>query len=259
MRTRCPAWRTSPAGRDAWASFNGINASEMSSKVTATLFATQNGKEASSKTVNYSVVTYVKNTLKSSTNAKLNTLLVDMLNYGTEAQRYWSYHLTEPANACLTAEQQAMATSTEPTLVNDKTIVAKEGASVHFKGVALTFREKVAMNVYLNVAGTSENLEAVISYQDRSGTLRSVTVDGSRFVDKRGGVYAVSFDGLDPTQMRTVCSIQVFDRSTGACVSDTLQYSVVSYAKNKQNDAKLGALVMAMIRYGDTAARFFQN
>lgn len=240
-------------------SFNGINASEMSSKVTATLFATQNGKEASSKTVNYSVVTYVKNTLKSSTNAKLNTLLVDMLNYGTEAQRYWSYHLTEPANACLTAEQQAMATSTEPTLVNDKTIVAKEGASVHFKGVALTFREKVAMNVYLNVAGTSENLEAVISYQDRSGTLRSVTVDGSRFVDKRGGVYAVSFDGLDPTQMRTVCSIQVFDRSTGACVSDTLQYSVVSYAKNKQNDAKLGALVMAMIRYGDSAARFFQN
>ena len=240
-------------------SFNGINASEMSSKVTATLFAAQNGKEASSKTVEYSVVTYVKNTLKNSTDAKLNTLLVDMLNYGTEAQKYWSYHLTELANACLTEEQQAMATSTEPTLVNDRAIVENEGASVHFKGVALTFKEKVAMNVYLNVAGSSENLEAVISYQDRSGILRSVTVDGSKFVDKRGGVYAVTFDGLDPTQMRTVCSIQVFDRSTGACVSDTLQYSIVSYAKNKQNDAKLGALVMAMIRYGDSAARFFQN
>ena len=70
------------------------------------------------------------------------------------------------------------------------------------------------------------------------------------------GQYYVSFDGLTARQMRQTMYITVYQGDTA--VSNTLAYSVESYAYAKQNDsdAKLVALLAAMIRYGDSAAAY---
>ena len=236
--------------------FNGISAMEMSSQVKATLFATKNGVLSSGGTVEYSVVTYVRNTLKNSHSADLNTLLVDLVNYGTEAQRYWNYNMTELANSCLTEEQQAMGTQDDPVLTNDRVLTKNSEGTVSFQGVSLSLKEKVTLNFYMRIQGEAKNLEMLISYKDNEGLIQTASVDGSQF-EKRGNSYVASFHELNPAQMRTVLSVQVVDKTSGVCVSDTMQYSIVSYAYSKARDTQLSQLVKAMMKYGDSTANYF--
>ena len=82
------------------------------------------------------------------------------------------------------------------------------------------------------------------------------TVDDSEFVETTGGYY-VYFDGLKARQMRETVYITVYRGDTA--ISNTVSYSIESYAYAKQNDSneKLTALLEAMMKYGDSAKAFF--
>lgn len=243
--------------------FRGITAKEMGSTVTATLYATGNGTLASSETVNYSVLTYAVNQLQKSTDTKLHTLLVDLLNYGTQAQNYWAYNTANPVNANLTREQQALATQAVPVLESCKAVTRREGATVHFRSASLSLQEKVSINYYLDLTeynGDRNDLQVVISYTDGDGVLRTACMDGSALV-QRNGYACANFSGLNATQMRTVCTAEVYSKTSGALVSDTVTYSIEAYAASKANDtdAALVELVIAMMKYGDSACAYFRQ
>ena len=243
--------------------FRGITAMEMSSAVTATLYATKNGALSSSETVSYSVLTYATNQLQKSADTKLHTLLVDLLNYGAAAQTYWHYNTANLANANLTEEQQKLATQTAPTLESCKALTKHDGAAVHFKSASLSLKEKVTINYYLDLTeynGDVNDLQVVISYTDTDGSLKTATVDGSA-ISNRNGSYVASFSALNAIQMRTLCTAEVYDKTAGERVSDTVTYSIESYAASKANDtdASLIALVNAMMTYGDAANAFFNQ
>lgn len=243
--------------------FRGVTSMEMSSAVTATLYATKNGVLSSSETVSYSVLTYATNQLNKSTDTKLHTLLVDLLNYGTAAQTYWHYNTANLANANLTAEQQMLATQTTPTLESCKALTKHDGATVHFKSASLSLKEKVTINYYLDLTdynGAVNDLQVVISYADADGSLKTATIDGSA-LSYRNGSYVASFSALNAIQMRTVCTAEVYDKTTGERISDTVTYSIESYAASKSNDADalLVELVNAMMKYGDAANAFFNQ
>lgn len=243
--------------------FRGVTSMEMSSAVTATLYATKNGVLSSSETVSYSVLTYATNQLNKSTDTKLHTLLVDLLNYGTAAQTYWHYNTANLANANLTAEQQMLATQTTPTPESCKALTKHDGATVHFKSASLSLKEKVTINYYLDLTdynGAVNDLQVVISYTDADGSLKTATVDGSA-LSYRNGSYVASFSALNAIQMRTVCTAEVYSKTTARRVSDTVTYSIESYAASKSNDADalLVELVNAMMKYGDAANAFFNQ
>lgn len=229
-------------------SFHGIAAMEMSSKVTATLYASKDGEVFSGETVEYSVVDYATHQLAAA-EGDFRTLLVDLLNYGAEAQKYWSYHTSSLANQGLEPVEAAQA----PEMANDLALVRNEGADVHFVSATLTLREKVAMNFYLKGVTDAVDLYAVITVGNET-----YTIDGAAFVEKNGG-YKVIFDGLNPAQMRTACTVEIFSKTTNQRVSDTLTYSIASYAFDKAGDARLSALVTAMMKYGDSTAAFFSE
>ena len=137
--------------------FTGISATELGSLVTATMHGTKNGVDAAGEAVKYSVKIYAMNQLKKEeTDSKLKTLLVDMLNYGAAAQHFWNYNTANPVNADLTADQQALATQTEPSLSKDGyTLSGNDAATVQFTNASLVLREKVAIKYYLKANGYS--------------------------------------------------------------------------------------------------------
>lgn len=244
--------------------FDGISAMEMGSIVTATMCGTKNGAEVRGNTVNYSVKTYATNQLaRESTDAKLRTLLVDMLNYGSSAQTFWNYNTAHLANADLTAEQKAFATQTEPVPEDQCALSGNEAAKVKFSSASLLLKEKVAIKYYLQpngYTGKVNDLTMKLTYEDANGETQTQSITGDKFTILKDGRYAVVFDGLNATQMRTVCTAEIFDKD-GKQVSGTSTYSIESYADRKtsaeDSDPKLVTLLNDMMKYGDSTYFYF--
>ncbi len=245
--------------------YSGINATEMGSAVTATLYATKDGTVYKGATVNYSVLTYAKNMLAKSSDAELCTMLVDLLNYGAAAQTYFGYNIVNLVNASLTEAQKAFATQTSPVLESYKALTQNEGATVSFKTCTLLLEEKVCLNFYLNLGnyvGDVNDLEAHITYVDSTGKTVEKVIDSAAFdyrLYNRSYYYVVKVDCLNALQMRTVCTAEVFSKTSGERISHTVTYSVESFAYNKATDpdANLVALTVTLMKYGDSVERYF--
>ena len=240
--------------------FDGITSAEMGSNVEATLYAGKSDAYYCGETIDYSVWQYATNMLQRSDDEKLNTLLVDMLNYGAWAQTYFGYNTDNPVNATLTPEQAAIATSEIPVVDNCRELVRNSGASVHFSSCSLILDSRVTLCCYLDYEDDVDALYALVSYGDE--TMR---IDGSDFVLKTysdgSTAYALHFDGLAATQMRTPCRIELFDTATDQRVSDTLTYSVESYADTYYSTEipHLASFLSAMMKYGDSAQSYFNQ
>ena len=75
-----------------------------------------------------------------------------------------------------------------------------------------------------------------------------------KLYEAEDGTYYVLFDGLNAGQMRQEVYMTIYNGKTP--VSNTACYSIESYAFQKQNDANLGDLVKAMMKYGDAANEY---
>ena len=79
------------------------------------------------------------------------------------------------------------------------------------------------------------------------------TVISSDAFEATNGGYYVFYDGMNANQMSEAVYLTVYDGDIA--VSNTIRYSIESYAASKQNsdDTNLSALVIAMMKYGDSA------
>ena len=235
--------------------FEDIIPHQMNDTIYATLYATYNGVEYASETREYSVATYCYNMLEkynTSEYAELQTLLVDLLNYGAASQVYMDYKTDNLVNANLTEEQKAWGTSTERTLetVQDLEYKTIENSTVQWKGGGLNLQKSVGMRFKIT-ADNIENLNVKVTNDIGEETI--ITSDA--FEATEGGYY-VFFEGLNAGQMSDVVYLTVYDGDTA--VSNTIRYSIESYAYAKQNsaDTNLAELVKSMMRYGDSAKAY---
>ncbi len=248
---------------DNWVyTYTGIAAKEMGSLVTATVHGTKDGKEYTGKSLEYSVKQYAYNKLKAdTTDDKFKTMLVDMLNYGAAAQEYWGYNPKNLVNAELTEEQKAYATPTVPALTDNRA-VSGTANGLELKGITLLMQEKIAIKYYFthkNYTGKMSDLTMKVTYVDSNGQTQTSEITGDKFTTN-GDSYAVVFDELNPTQLHTVCTAEVFDKD-GKKVSQTVTYSAASYAARKLADGKtnekFAKLLREMMKYGDSSANYF--
>lgn len=231
--------------------FDDISPANMDDVISATLYGSYDGVEYKSKTVEYSAAMYCYNMLdKCNTDdyAELRTLLVDLLNYGGASQLYVGYNTDNLVNSRLTEEQAKWGTSESPeyeTIMNlaYKTI---ENPSVSWKSGGL-------------VLGDSITMRCKISAEDYTGLYVKIealgmvwTVSEKDFVDTSNGKY-IYFSELNSAQMREPVYMTAY--RNGEAVSNTLRYSIESYAYSKQSDSNpdLVNLVEAMMKYGDAA------
>ena len=99
--------------------------------------------------------------------------------------------------------------------------------------------------------GDPSELTMRLTYTDSKG--QNIIVERPlELYDKAKMLYAVSYDGLRATEMRTIVSAAIY--LNGTRVSKTVEYSIESYGGRNPSD-----LCLSMIAYGDSATAFFAN
>lgn len=236
---------------------SGIAPYQMGDTISATLNGTYDGTSFSGTGTELSISDYCYKLLNSETvvNDKLKTLVVALLNYGTESQKM-DGQTGNYVNAGLTEEQQQLV-GEDVTLktVKNKAAATTENASVTWKSAGLNLTEKVVIRLKLQ----TENTEGMyVKFADSlDGTGNSVKVTAFTAIEGEANCYYVYLDSLNAYQMRKTIYATVYNASDQA-VSDTMSYSIESYAYDAQNrtDNNLGNLVKAMMQYGVAAESY---
>lgn len=231
--------------------FDNISPHQMNDTIFATLYANYEGKEYVSETKEYSVATYCYNMLDKHTTdeyAKLRTLLVDLLRYGEKSQIYKNYKTDNLVSSRLTEEQNKWGTEALPELksVQDTKYETLENPSVKWKGAGLNLQDSVTMR-FMIATESIENLTVKVTSDSGEWT-----ISNDAFEKTEGGYY-VFFNGLNAGQMSETVYLTVYNGETK--VSNTVRYSIESYAHSMQNsaDGELNDLLTAMMKYGNSA------
>ena len=216
--------------------------------VVFTLYGTANGQEYS-HTVEYSVYQYCVNMFNKTEDVALKRLLTDLLNYAASAQVYTNYRTDDLANAGF---EQTYATKTfeEPVSQVDKAYVKTDSPSVVWKSVALLLTDSVNVRFQFSASDLS-GLSVMFSIGDyKYETSEFFAVDGK--TDR----YYVLFGGILPREMREAFTVTAY--RNGVPVSDTVMYSIQSYAVGKTElGTPLAETLVAMLKYGDSCKAYF--
>lgn len=243
-------------------SFPGISPKMMNNTVTAQLYATykENGQLYSSETKSISVKEYAYKMLDAyasinTTQAnKLKTLIVDLLNYGAEAQVYTNYKTNSLVNEDLTATQKSWGTSTTPELTNitDKEYRTISNPTAEWNAAGLVLNDSVKIRAKFTV----EDIENITVRFTCAGS--TYTYSKEDFTKNSDGTYYVYCNEIKANQMSNEILITVYDN--GVQCSNTMRFSVESYAKAIQDSAYAGTaldnLTQAMMRYGKSAEAY---
>ena len=247
------------AGENYIFAFRNIAPNQMNDMIKATLHAKYKGVHYQSASRDYGVITYCSNMLGKSTSdqGELRTLLVDLLNYGAESQLYTGYRIDSLVNASLTETHKSWGTQTDRTWTTVQDISYKiiNNPSVTWKGAGLLLTDRVQIRLSI-AADDITNLKVKAELED--GTHWFIPSTQFRPDETREGRYDVDFTGLNSGQMSEPVYFTVYEGDT--VVSNTVRYSIESYAYAQANkattDEALLALLKVMMKYGDSAYEF---
>ena len=233
--------------------FSNIAPNQMNDTITAVLHADFDGVDHTSAPREYSVAQYCYTQLgkyTSDTYAEFRTLLVDLLNYGAVSQQYTGYNTGNLVNANLTDTQKAWATQNDRAYTNVQTTkyAVIDNPTVSWKGGGLVLNDAVVMRFKFETADM-EGLSFKVQSGGQVWTITDVSVED--------GMNYIYFNGLDAGQMSDEVFITAY--RNGAPVSNTIRYSIESYAFQKHSDTTipyLSELVKAMMKYGDAAKAY---
>lgn len=241
--------------------YNGIFAKEMSVAINANLYEGNNCLESTT----YSVTQYAQKMLANNTIAsEMKTFLVDLLNYGSAAQVYFDYNTENLANADLTDEQKAYATTEIGQVESKAEKVESAEDEVRIKGISLSLVNTIDVYVRFDLYNrTTADVYATIDYVDIHGENKTMTIDGNDFESLVGleNRYYIVFSEYGASQMSDMFTVKFFDKATDEAIGDTTTYSIDSYIARtleKANNQALVDILEAMIKYGNSAEIYFE-
>lgn len=239
-------------------SFTGVNPKNVGDTITATYYKTKDGVEYPSAQTTYSVAENCRNLIENyeATNADYAEVIAvckGLLNFAAASQEYFEYN----ANSLANVGHEYYAAHREYT--NAMAITKNAGEStVTWRSAGLNFSDNVALR--FNIETTDIDglvVKAVVGNE-------TWFIPSSAFsaVENAENRYYVYFNKLSVACMSDAVDFTVY--KNGKQVSDTLTYSIESYAAAKANDADIDnhsaieKLVRTMMNYGD-AARALEN
>ena len=234
--------------------YTGISPQALGDNVSITFYGIKDGVTYNGNAYKYSATEYIKSTLKSTTSAKLKTLLVDLVYYGEACQVYQNYKTDNLLTDILTDEQKAFHSTGDLNLTNIKNSKYSlcDNRLVKF-GTALRLNNSVKMAIAMNMTNvTLEELSLKVKKGSRTMTY-SYSKNPENFGKGKDGYWYFYFDGVYANQMSDEVFITAYKGSEQ--VSYTLKYSVESYAAIV-TDAKIKAVTDAMMRYGNSAKAY---
>ncbi len=234
--------------------YNGISPQTLGDDISITFYGVKDGVKYNGTTYKYSPTNYITSTLKSTTSAKLKTLLVDLVYYGEACQVYQNYKTDNLLTDILTDEQKAFHSTADLNLTNIKNSKYSlcDNRLVKF-GTALRLNNSVEMAIPMNMTDvTLDELSLKVKIGSRTMTY-SYAKNPENFEKGSDGYWYFYFDGVYANQMSDEVFITAYKGDEQ--VSYTLKYSVESYASTVTN-AKLKAVTDAMMRYGYSAKAY---
>ena len=251
-------------------SYDKLAAKELNDKVYATLYAVQDdGKVVFGTPTPISAAEYAISTFGLYANdARLQTLMVDMLNFGAAAQNEFDYRTDALANSNMSATMAAKATKDNVSLSNGMKLY-DDGLSsdkVIIKSASLSLDNEININFYAEIKGDIKKAELLIFDEYTAGGVYDKNTASKRTdMVPHEDMYAGFITGIAAKSMRDLYYARVyvqFEDGTEA-YSGIGQYSVESYAWQVRNgsgfSSKLKLLMEEMMKYGDSAKMYMEN
>ena len=239
-------WKTTTISGEAYyyVTFTGIAAKEM----TDTLYVTihnADGQAVSSVWEDSVQAQAMRNLAKEDVTELAQTMVVDMLNYGTAAQNRFEYNVGNLANSKLTDEQKAFATVS----------VSYVDTSVHGDN----YRANVYLlsNIQFMMAFTNvdQTMNAVVSFTDHYGRAKEITIPGSEF-EKNGGYHVLIIEQTVIADAHQNINCKIYD-ANGKLVTEVTD-SMASYsARAKQNTGN--DLYEMIMKFATSAYAYLHN
>ena len=241
----------------------GVTAKMMNDDIEAVFRMTKDGKEYYSKTDVYSVAEYAYgklNSTKESDTDELKAICANLLRYGALAQTQFGYRTDTLVDANMTDAHKSYLTDLATVEMKDyrKQINDLTSPTVPWKSTTLELGNKVIMCLIVNLAnytGDPSELTMRLTFTDNNGAV--ITEERPlELYNPDALTYAVSYDGLRATEMRSIVSAAIYNGDTR--VSKTVEYSIESYGA-RSSDTAMQTLCLAMLAYGDAANAFFSK
>ena len=246
----------------------GIPAKNLSDAVYFKVYAKlADGSYVYSGIAGYHAVAYANSVLNSNAAAKAKALVVAMLNYGAAAQEYFGYKTDALMNANLTAEQQALVSAYDPSMVQDvvKADSSKVGSfkmnggysniypTVSFEGAFsinfyFTPNKTVdkALTFYYWDAKTYASVD-VLTAENATGVI-TMTQDGSNWGAAVAGIAAKAID-------ETVYVAAIYTSNGVSYPTSVISYSLGNYCKTIATNGEVFGAATAV--YGFYAKAYF--
>ncbi len=186
----------------------------------------------------YSVQEYCETLLAESSDRELRTAVVDLLNYGTEAQKYVKANASNLANKNISA-YQALATAFNANGATN-VLAANQGSVVTFTAASLLLEDKVAVCAKFKTTADVSSLTATAQIGGGAAVDLEIESVGNN-------VYRVVLPGVSPLQYAENIIFKVYYNGS---LNASCRYSVHSYVARKYGDASCGSLVKALYSYG---------
>lgn len=249
-------------------STSGVHAKYLGDRQYFRAFARKSdGTIVYSKMVSYSALDYAENVLTKSSDVKLKQLVVAMLNYGAEAQKFFGYKTDDLMNKDLTADDQALLADFGIDSLNGITKVdpSKVGAFASTGGFtkktpAISFKGAFEINYFFTPANAVDgDMTLYIWNEDTYNSVSQLTAenaDKAVAMTLENGSYTAASDEIAAKYLdRTVYAAVVYESNGVIHCSGVLPYSIAAYCQNPP--AGVQALATAAAIYGYTAKEYF--
>lgn len=252
----------------------GIPAKKLGDTVYMKLYAKlANGTYVYSKMFSYSPKTYATNLLNNSSDARVKSLMVAMLNYGSAAQSYFSYKPYSLANNGLTAAQKQLVSSYSSSMVPSSGSVpsSKIGIFGNTGGFskrtpAVSFDTAFSIEYFFTPAYTpSGNVTLYYwtqSAYNAASSLKPANASGRITMTRQAdGSYHAAIDGIAAKDINQTIYVAGGYKSgnTNHCTG-VLPYSIGSYCTSQVSKATAAKdLAAATAVYGYYANAYFNS
>ena len=232
----------------------GMAAAWMTNEIHAKFYFTADGVEYVSQEYVTSIESYAVALLSVSGDTALNTLLVDMLNYGATAQTTFDVKTDTLANANLTEAQKALGTQQTPAMTN---IAGSEGTGLNItNSVALSDNIRLAFILKsADVANAGIDIDQVVCKLTRADYGTTVEVDAYSVVN---GNYYFYYDELATAQFGVAVTCAAFVGDEQISVSKTMSVeSYLAVMTSYGSDIPNYDLYVNMMKYSNAAKAYF--
>jgi hypothetical protein len=232
--------------------FPGLNPQKLGDNICTTVYATYKGMEVSVCQPTYNLRDDYCLVMLPLVDAKLKTLISDLLIYAEKTQIFQDYR----TDALIATGVEGLTPSTFAPLGSEYNKWEWIGeydpnATSYFSNASLQLSGKMTVLVYMVLDDVSKfTITAEVNG-------RVTTYGPEDLTDMGGGNYSLAFDDLKASAFNETITFTMYE--DGVALSEQMTYSVNSYIYAMQDytaDAKLAELLKAIYNYGNAARAY---